>query len=114
MTANSSRDADVPGIEHQELLSGFVRLHVLHHAVRDGVYGRWMIGELARHGYRVSAGTLYPMLHQMERRGYLISEDVPLGRTRRRVYRATDLGRAALAMATSKLSELFREIVEDQ
>ena len=30
-----------------------------------------MIEELARHGYKVSAGTLYPILHGLEERGYL-------------------------------------------
>ena len=49
-------------MEHQDLLSGLIRLHVLHHAVEDEVHGQWMIEELGRHGYRLSAGTLYPML----------------------------------------------------
>jgi DNA-binding PadR family transcriptional regulator len=99
-------------MEHQDLLSGFVRLHILHHAVKEDVYGQWMIEELARHGYRLSAGTLYPMLHGMERRGYLTSAEQRLGRTKRRVYRATPLGHAALETAEAKLRELFREVVE--
>ena len=49
-------------MEHQDLLSGLIRLHVLHHAVEGEVYGQRMIEELAHHGYRLSAGTLYPML----------------------------------------------------
>jgi PadR family transcriptional regulator PadR len=109
--ADRSKPANANGIEHQELLAGFVRLHVLHHAAREGVYGQWMIAELSRHGYRMSAGTLYPMLHAMERRGYLRSKELALGKTRRRVYRATNLGRAALADAEAKLRELFREMV---
>ena len=100
-------------MEHQELLSGFVKLHILHHAAKEDVYGQWMIEELARHGYRMSAGTLYPMLHGMEKRGYLTSQQVPLGRTRRRIYRATPLGQAALDAAGVKLRELFREVVEE-
>jgi hypothetical protein len=39
-------------MEHQELLSGLVRLHVLHHAAEGGLYGNWMIEELARHATR--------------------------------------------------------------
>nr|WP_293385799.1 PadR family transcriptional regulator [Phenylobacterium sp.] len=100
-------------LEHQDLLSGFIRMHILHHAAEDGIYGQWMIEELAEHGYRISAGTLYPMLHAMERRGYLSSSKTRLGRTYRRVYVATDLGRDALAQAKLKLRELFREIVEE-
>jgi PadR family transcriptional regulator PadR len=99
-------------MEHQDLLSGFVRLHILHHAVKEDVFGQWMIEELAKHGYRLSAGTLYPMLHAMERRGYLTSTEHRLGRTKRRVYRATPLGGEALALAQTKLRELFREVVK--
>jgi PadR family transcriptional regulator len=36
-------------MEHQELLAGLIRLHLLHHAAEDGLYGQWMIEELARH-----------------------------------------------------------------
>ncbi len=48
--------------------------HVLHHAACEPVYGLAMIEELARHGYRLSAGTLYPILHGLEERGYLLSD----------------------------------------
>jgi PadR family transcriptional regulator, regulatory protein PadR len=86
-------------MEHQELLSGFVRLHVLHHATEGEFYGQWMIEELARHGYRLSPGPLYPMLEAMEQRGYLVSRRERAGRSIRRLYSATPLGREALAMA---------------
>jgi DNA-binding PadR family transcriptional regulator len=98
-------------MEHRELLAGLVRLHVLHHAVEgEAIYGRSMIEELGRHGYRLSPGTLYPMLHSLERRGYLISTRQRLGRTFRRVYRATPLGHAAMTLARAKVRELFDEI----
>ena len=99
-------------MEHQELLAGLIRLHVLHHAVEGEVYGQWMIEELARHGYRLSPGTLYPMLHAMERRGYLSSTKQRNGRTFRRVYQATPHGREALLVAQGKLRRLFREVVQ--
>jgi len=97
-------------MEHRDLLAGFVRLHVLHHAAGGEIYGRWMIEELGRHGYKLSAGTLYPMLHMMERRGYLVSSKERIGRTFRRVYRATPLGREALAVAQLRMRELVGEI----
>jgi len=97
-------------MEHQELLSGLIRLHILHHAAEDDIYGQWMIGELARHGYRMSPGTLYPLLHGMEEKGYLESRQERAGRSVRRLYRATPLGREALALATEKVRELFGEI----
>jgi len=97
---------------HQDLLSGFVRLHILHHAAEGDVYGQWIIEELARHGYRLSAGTLYPMLHALERRGYLRSREKRMGRTARRLYRTTAQGRAALEDAKDKLNELVGELTE--
>jgi PadR family transcriptional regulator PadR len=99
-------------MEHQDLLSGLIRLHVLHHAVEDEVYGQWMIEELARHGYRLSAGTLYPMLRSMEKKGYLASEERRVGRSIRKVYRATPLGREALDIARGKVRELIGEMME--
>jgi PadR family transcriptional regulator PadR len=45
-------------IDDRCLYVGLIRLHVLHHAFEDTVYGVAMIEELARHGYKVSPGTL--------------------------------------------------------
>lgn len=98
-------------MEHQDLLSGFIRLHVLHHAAEGDLHGLWMIEELAHHGYRVSAGTLYPMLHSMERKGYLTSRTEKIGHTHRRIYNATPYGITALDMARKKAKELFREFI---
>jgi len=98
--------------EYQEILSGLIRLHVLHHAVDGKLYGHWMIDELARHGYRVSPGTLYPMLHALERKGYLKARTTGSGRRTRRLYRATKKGRDALAFAKDRVRELFGELIE--
>src|SRR5207244_6735912 len=82
-----------------DLYSGLIRLHVLHHAVEEPIFGLGMIEELARHGYRISPGTLYPVLHSLEEKGYLRSSEQRNGKSRRRVYRATSQGRKALASA---------------
>ncbi|SPJ24252.1 PadR family transcriptional regulator [Palleronia abyssalis] len=100
-------------MEHQELLSGFIRPHVLHHAAEGNLYGNWMIEELAHHGYRISPGTLYPMLHAMERKGYLTSRVERAGRSQRRIYRATPYGMEALTMAREKIRELFHEVAPE-
>jgi len=99
-------------MDHQDLLSGFVKFHILHHAAEGEIYGLWMIEELSHHGYRISSGTLYPMLHAMEKRGYLSSRHERSGKTFRRLYRATPLGCEALGAAEVRLRELFREVVE--
>jgi PadR family transcriptional regulator, regulatory protein PadR len=98
-------------MEHRDLFAGLIRLHVLHHATEGELYGHRMIEELARHGYRMSPGTLYPLLHGMEAKGYLRSRQERAGRSVRRMYRATPLGRQALALAREKVSELFGEIL---
>lgn len=101
-------------MDHQELLSGFIRLHVLHHAAAGEIFGQWMIEELARHGYRLSPGTLYPLLESLEKRGYLVSRRERAGRAVRRLYRATPLGRDALTMARAKARELFHELMDQR
>jgi len=105
-------------VEHdkgeQDLYGGLIRLHILHHASARPVFGLWFIEELARHGYKLSPGTLYPLLHGLERRGYLRSTKERLGKTSRRVYRATPLGRKVLAGAREKVRELFGELLEDE
>src|SRR5689334_8020500 len=61
------------GMDGRELYSGLIRLHILYHACEEPIFGLGIMEELARHGHKVSAGTLYPMLHSMERKGYLRS-----------------------------------------
>src|SRR5437870_6443598 len=96
----------------RDLYSGLIRLHVLHHAAEEPIFGLGMAEELARHGYRISPGTLYPLLHGLENRGYLRSSERRNGRSIRKVYRATPLGRKALSTARTKVRELFRELIE--
>ena len=96
------------------LFGGLIRLHVMHHAVREPIYGVAMIQELARHGYRLSAGTLYPVLHGLEERGLLVSEQARVGRSRRRVYRATPAGIRALSSAKERVRELLSELFEHE
>jgi DNA-binding PadR family transcriptional regulator len=101
------RDAD-----DKDLYSGLIRLHILYHAAEEPIFGLRMVEELGRHGYKLSTGTLYPILHGLEKKGYLRSREHRLGRTTRRVYRATALGRKALLKAKERVSELFGELFE--
>ena len=95
----------------RDLYSGLIRLHILHRAVKAPIFGLGMQEELARHGYRISPGTLYPLLQGLERKGYLRSWEERNGRSRRRVFRATPKGNQALRAARKKIRELFTEIV---
>jgi PadR family transcriptional regulator PadR len=100
-------------MEDADLYSGLIRLHVLHHAAREPIYGLAIIQELARHGYRMSPGTLYPLLRRLHTKGYLRVREVREGRRMRRVYTATPRGRQALETAKGKVRELFGELFQE-
>jgi PadR family transcriptional regulator, regulatory protein PadR len=72
-----------------------------------------MLEELARHGYRISPGTLYPILRGLERKGYLRSTEERNGKSLRKIYTATARGRKALQTAKARIRELFHEVVEE-
>jgi DNA-binding PadR family transcriptional regulator len=99
-------------MDDKDLYAGLVRLHILYHADEGPVFGLGIIEELRRHGYDLSPGTLYPMLHGLERKGYLRSRQEGSGRRARRIYRSTARGRAALRDARGKVKELFGELLE--
>jgi PadR family transcriptional regulator, regulatory protein PadR len=109
---SQSKSEQKPELADRDLYSGLIRLHVLHHAVEGPIFGLGMIEELARHGYRISAGSLYPLLQGLEKKGYLRSTERRNGKSLRRVYRATALGRNALVASKSKVRELFHELIE--
>lgn len=97
----------------QDLYSGLIRLHVLHHACQEPIFGLGMMHELRRHGYRIGPGTLYPLLHRLEQKRYLSSCSRNIGGKKRRCYTITASGRRAFAQAKEKVSELFKELFED-
>ena len=94
----------------REFFLGFVRIHILHHAAEEGVYGLGMIEELARHGYSLSPGTIYPLLHSMERAGYLHREQRHVNGRPRKYYTLTARGGEVLAEARLKVTELTGEV----
>lgn len=97
----------------REIVLGLWKIHILHHACEDeGVVGNHMLEELREHGYSVSPGTLYPLLHRMERNGWLRSADSEAGMHAARRYELTDAGRGALMQLREYVAELHRELAE--
>lgn len=95
----------------REILLSFWKIHILHHAVKGAVVGSWMLKELRHHGYDVSPGTLYPILHRMERLGWLRSEkDESGGLKAKRMFYATELGKEVLSVVLTQLGEIKNEI----
>lgn len=99
--------------QDRDLYSGLIRLHILYHAVKEPIYGLGIMEELGRHGYKLSPGTLYPILHGMEKKGYLQSATKRDGKQSRRIYKATGKGKRALSEAKIKVRELFGELFEE-
>ena len=94
----------------RDFLLGIIRLHVLHHAAEAPVFGLDLIRELATHGYQLSPGTLYPILHTLEKHGFLVAEKQTVAGKVRKYYRATPAGEQALAASLAQVQELLREI----
>jgi DNA-binding PadR family transcriptional regulator len=97
----------------RDFFLGFIKIHILHHAAHAPVYGVALITELRHHGYELSPGTLYPLLHSLEATGYLRREDRVVGGKVRKYYTLTPTGYAALEEARAKIRELVDEVLED-
>lgn len=96
-------------MSNRDLMTGFVRLHVLNHANTGTIFGIGIIERLSFHGYVLSPGTLYPILHGLERDGFLRSREEIAGNRRRRIYEITEAGRHMLILSKVRLWELFKE-----
>jgi PadR family transcriptional regulator, regulatory protein PadR len=96
----------------RDVLLAFVRIHILHHAAEGHIFGLDMMEELRRHGYAIGPGTLYPLLHALEREALLQSTEVVSDGRLRRYYRITRSGRSMLSELRAKLRELLDEVLE--
>ena len=67
----------------------FIKVHILYHAAREEVFGIGLMEELARHGYDIGPGTLYPTLFKMEELGLLSCEPRTVNQRQRKYYRIT-------------------------
>ncbi|KKQ33893.1 MAG: hypothetical protein US48_C0007G0001 [Candidatus Levybacteria bacterium GW2011_GWA2_37_36] len=91
---------------------GFIKLHILHHASKEPVYGVWIIEELNRHGYKLSPGTLYPILHSLEEEKLLTSRSETVEGKIRKYYEITDEGKKRLEESKLKVKELVDELYQ--
>ena len=108
MTVNHSK------LLTREILLGFWKVHILHHAAEHPIIGQWVLTELREHGYDISPGTLYPLLKRMERNGWLRSEVAAGGGPRaRQYYHLTTRGKAVLKTLRLNVVELHHEVVEE-
>ena len=99
----------------REILLSFWKVHILHHAAAQPIYGQWIAEELRRHGYNISPGTLYPLLRRMEKNGWLkCIQPRNSSRNARKEYRLTKEGAKILALLRAQVEELHYEVVQEQ
>ncbi len=96
----------------RDLELAFIKIHILHHANKEAVFGVGLMEELARHGYAVSPGTLYPTLSKMQAGGFLTCETQTVDHKQRKYYRVTAEGRHLLNAMREKIKELYEEVIE--
>ncbi len=90
----------------RKLFLAFIQVHILHHAKQEPIYGSWMIEELISHGYEMTAGTMYPILHSMEKEGLIASEKVTVNGKIRKYYSITEKGCEIYKLAKAQIAEL--------
>lgn len=95
----------------RDFFLGFIKIHILHHATKEPVYGLWLIEELRRHGYKLSAGTLYPILHRLEQEKLLRSYSENVDGRVRKYYKTTQKGLNTLNKVKTKIDEMINEVM---
>ena len=112
---HKQRESPSSDLVTREILLSFWKVHILHHAEEGPIYGQWIVEELRRHGYKISPGTLYPLLKRMETNGWLksLTNDNSSGHARKE-YRLTKDGAKILAFLRTQVKELHHEIVEER
>ncbi len=98
----------------RSLFLGFIRIHILYHADKQEIFGVEIMEELRRHGYSISPGTMYPILHSLEKQGYLTSRKDVVDGKMRKYYRITEKGADILDRSKEKIMELSDEVLEER
>ncbi len=98
----------------REFFLGFIKIHILYHASKEPIFGVEIATELARHGYSISPGTLYPILHRLEKEGYMESSSRVVNGRVRKYYQATAEGKLVLEQSKKKIRELVTEVIKEK
>jgi DNA-binding PadR family transcriptional regulator len=96
---------------YQSIWQGMVRLFILHQAGEAPIYGVKLKKSLRDRGYDISPGSLYPLLHTMEKANLLHCRlKVFKGRVRK-YYHLTPKGESSLQELRQAFSGLAQEII---
>ncbi|MEM6298497.1 MAG: PadR family transcriptional regulator [Bacteroidota bacterium] len=98
----------------KELLKGTIEALILQTLESRGrLYGYEIakqIKEISDEKIMISEGSLYPILHKLERDGVLEAEKEKIGRRVRRYYKLTSKGKPFAAAATAELQDFLQTV----
>ena len=90
---------------------GILKFFVLHQAAQSPVYGGRLKKQLEDWDYDISPGSLYPMLHSLEKARLLKSQvKIYKGRARK-YYDITDAGREVLTQVQEELADVLAKML---
>jgi PadR family transcriptional regulator len=90
---------------------GILKFFVLHQAAQSPVYGGKLKKQLQDWDYDISPGSLYPLLHALER-ALLLKSRVKIFKGRaRKYYDITDEGRGVLAEVQAELAGVLARML---
>ena len=94
----------------REFTRGFVKLYALWRASQAETFGMQIIEEMRELGFKVSPGTLYPILHALlEERDVNQTNRLVNGKIRK-CYRATSKGRKEADEVIERLTSLLKKL----
>ncbi len=96
----------------QDLLKGSIRTIILKLLSDHGrLYGYELtrkVEELSDGRIKLTWGALYPSLHKLEADGFIISEEIPLGKRIRRYYSLSDEGKKSAVIRLDDFIEYIQ------
>jgi DNA-binding PadR family transcriptional regulator len=96
---------------YRDFLQGMVKIFILHQASHGPIYGNKLNKALGSLGYQISPGSLYPLLHALEKSGLLHSRIRVFKGRLRKYYELTEQGHLCLAELRQELGELVKTVI---
>jgi PadR family transcriptional regulator PadR len=96
---------------HRDFIQGMVKIFILHQASLGPIYGNKLSKALHALGYQISPGSLYPLLHALEKSA-LLSSRIRVARGRmRKYYELSAEGHLCLAGLRRELRDLVQSVI---
>jgi PadR family transcriptional regulator PadR len=96
---------------HRDFIQGMVKIFMLHQASLGPIYGNKMSKVLQSLGYPISPGSLYPLLHTLEKSGLFHSRIRVFKGRLRKYYELTEQGSLCLSELRQDLGELVKTVI---